>query len=271
MSALGPRLRYPEAPIEAGCTRASLALGIIGKWKGPKGQSWRRKVTEITQGIGQAGEESDMLHLQSIFAKAANAIVEASQLRKEVANLQTQMTQLNASFEQLKASNEHLVRELEAIREEKVELQSKLRGAESDNINLKHELTFVYLDRDNLKEKITRLEDSLASARRDIDQYIAWQEEREKEVAKLKGTIEGIQAAHERFTKASQTFAYAGDEFAKAVWPKIEVAEAPPTEWKQAVSTFPEAPVPFESTSGEQPRAEDGKFEPLPMAARHFE
>ena len=38
------------------------------------------------------------MHLRDIFTRAANAIVEASQLRKEAA-LQTQMTQLSASLD----------------------------------------------------------------------------------------------------------------------------------------------------------------------------
>ena len=76
-----------------------------------------------TQTQANAGEE-DMI--RQMFSRAANTIVEASSLRKEVQALTEQVGQLAKVVEELRGQNEGLKTELENVRKERDEARQKL-------------------------------------------------------------------------------------------------------------------------------------------------
>lgn len=90
-----------------------------------------------TQTQANAGEE-DMI--RQMFSRAANTIVEASSLRKEVQALAEQVGELTNVVNELRGQNEGLKTELENVRKERDEARQKLWQEEVSHAQTKTEL-----------------------------------------------------------------------------------------------------------------------------------
>jgi chromosome segregation ATPase len=86
----------------------------------------------------QVPGDEDMI--RKMFSHAANTIVEASSLRKEVQALTEQVGQLAKVVEELKGQNEGLKTELENVRKERDEARQKLWEEEHNHAQTKGEL-----------------------------------------------------------------------------------------------------------------------------------
>ncbi len=230
-----------------------------------------------TQDYATQNVEEDAMQLTHIFQKAANAIVEASSLRKEVAKLQGEMQQLSQSVESLRRSNDDLVNELHQIRVEKQEVQQKLWAAEAEISQLKANLEDAFRINSEQSRKITEQERKIEQQNQELDQvYDHWHQAQDS-ADKLKGHISRVQEAHKHLAKA-------GAAFSEVVFPLQDLEPEPKAQaWdevKEAVKQPEEnASGPFVGPSGqevgtgsgEQPRDEHNQFAPLPMAAKDFE
>ena len=76
--------------------------------------------------------EEEMNVVRNLFAKAADAIVNASVLGKRVKELEQSVSSLTAQVESMKSYNEHLIEEIANLRNQKQELQTKINEMQTE-------------------------------------------------------------------------------------------------------------------------------------------
>ncbi len=211
-----------------------------------------------------ANIEEDAMQLTQIFSKAANAIVEASNLRKEVAAMHEQINALSRNVDELRASNDRLVEELSAIRQEKLQVQNELWDAQHQISVLKQQLEQATKLNADLSTEVANLKSEYTKEVTAHEETIRLWHEADSLVTALRAHISAIQEAHQHLAKA-------GEAFGEVVFPKQEVKEAPAPKEEEVKSEVPFQHQEHSGLGTEQPRDELNRFEPMPMAAKDFE
>jgi len=103
-------------------------------------------------------EDSDMFHNWGrLFSKASNAIVEASDLSKQLEQARTEMEQLRSEVQRVLALNETLGQELHQVREERDEARVNLAHAQDTIARVQRELEIETQTTINLRNDVDGL------------------------------------------------------------------------------------------------------------------
>ena len=103
-------------------------------------------------------EDSDMFHNWGrLFSKASNAIVEASDLSKQLEQARTEMEQLRSEVQRVLALNETLGQELHVVREERDEARVNLAHANDTIARVQRELEIETQTTINLRNDVDGL------------------------------------------------------------------------------------------------------------------
>jgi vacuolar-type H+-ATPase subunit I/STV1 len=142
-----------------------------------------------TATISPIVEDSEMSHVRSVFDRAANAIVQASELAKQVASLTEQMDLLRKDIEYVRQRNIELDNLLNDVRQARDHAQSEASRLTQTNADLSRENTSLTYERDNLTDKLKTANDTISTLRRERDdaaiEAMRLQEELDKVKAKL--------------------------------------------------------------------------------------
>ncbi len=151
-------------------------------------------------------QDNDMNIVRKVFEKAANAMVDASQLAKEVAELREAVASLRAEVESLRENNKWLDEQIVVLRRARDEALSAQSTAqweanaakvERDDAvtrlnGVTNELTQTREERDNYRMASDQLTVDKANVQRDKDDaYSHWQQS-EEENHRLKDEVERL-------------------------------------------------------------------------------
>lgn len=140
--------------------------------------------------------ESEMTRIRQIFEYAANAIVRASELGKQVTELEGRFKTLENDHTQVLARNDELVQSLSEIRMQRDEAQSKLVEVRSSLSNAQGEievgrkaLTEATDKINRLEADVRRLQDELTDTISHWDKADARATQAEANLAKVKSAL----------------------------------------------------------------------------------
>lgn len=129
--------------------------------------------------VNDASEER-MSFVRGVFDQAANAIVQASELAKEVERvktefhdmvhkLQDQLTQMQAEIDRVQARNRELDNLLADVREQRDRARTELATTKDELTRVNRERETIGNDRDYLQRKVTSLSEDLAATQKERD------------------------------------------------------------------------------------------------------
>ena len=115
--------------------------------------------------------ENEMSHIRSVFDRAANAIVQASELSVQVQNLAAQVNGLEADIEYVRNRNRELDTILSDVRTQRDNAQAEVNAKAQalDEANSKVQSLTISLD--SRDRQIADLEAKLAQATKERDDY----------------------------------------------------------------------------------------------------
>lgn len=97
--------------------------------------------------------EADMANVRSVFERAANSIVQASELAKVVADLKVEVTGLKEDIEKVRRANQALDEALTNVRTQRDEAQAQVREQAGQIDGLRHSLEDTTRDRDTIRHQ----------------------------------------------------------------------------------------------------------------------
>lgn len=149
--------------------------------------------------ISPVQESDEMTHIRSIFDRAANAIVEASELNKQVQELRSTVDALKQDVDRIRAQNSWLDEQLTNVRRARDEANGKLQNAEGEVASLKEQLEASKRANEDLNAQLTAARQVLDQTKHERDDYgmkhMAAQEELEKAnaaLAKFEEVLSGL-------------------------------------------------------------------------------
>ena len=139
-------------------------------------------------------EPEDMGAVRSIFDRAANAIVEASRLSKEVAALRSEFDTLKWDMEYLRARNRELDEMLAQTRAQRDEALSQVHAFRNELVEAKSHNDSLTAAQASNEHSIASLEAELGQTRKDRDAYGMEAMQAKDELAKAKATIDKLRS-----------------------------------------------------------------------------
>lgn len=224
-------------------------------------------ITHVT-----AGDDEMANMAQRFFTKASDAIVQASRLAKVVEDLQAQVASLTARIDTVVAENEQLRNELSQVRAERDDYRNRLGVSESNHNQTKADFAAHVTQADQAFKEAQE-----ASEKKYNDllfQATETQRRLEDTMATLhdtNGKLDAEQKAAADFLTRLNEAEVKLEAIANIVAKPEPIAQG---QTEAAPVSDPSPQVSGEPQSGggieEQPRGENGLFEPVPMAARDF-
>lgn len=121
--------------------------------------------------------ESEMTRIRQIFEYAANAIVRASELGKQVTELEGKFTTLERDYTSVMARNDELVQSLQEVRLQRDEAQSKLVEVRSSFDKAQQDIANGRSESEHYRTNLDKTLQELEAVKADRDgAYKAWHE-----------------------------------------------------------------------------------------------
>lgn len=119
--------------------------------------------------------EAEMMSIRNIFDRAANAIVQASELAKQVAELKTSFDNLTNDFNTMLGRNNELVTSLNEVRSQRDMAMAERDTANNRIAELETKLANAESETKHYHEQLNRTLDKLEDMTRDRDEVMtAW-------------------------------------------------------------------------------------------------
>lgn len=116
-------------------------------------------------------QESEMSHIRQIFDRAANAIVAASELAKVVDDLKVQVEALRGEVEKVRRENGWLDGQLANVREARDKALAEATQVRSELVEANHRAETAEAKNESQSRQIQALQDQLAKAQGERDDY----------------------------------------------------------------------------------------------------
>jgi len=138
-------------------------------------------------------EEHEVSYIRTVFDKAANAIVQASELAKEVNSLREQVEALRKDMEYVRQRNVELDNLLNDVRQARDHAQAEAHRLTQVNAEITTQNTSLTYERDNLSDKLKTANDTISTLRRERDdaaiEAMRLQEELDKVMVKFNDIV----------------------------------------------------------------------------------
>lgn len=143
-------------------------------------------------------EPEGMSAVRQVFDRAANAIVDASKLAKEVAAIRNELDNMKRDMDYLRARNKELDEMLATTRAQRDEAQAAVQRLNSELNQAKAEIEGLTSAKTSAEHVIEGLRHELDQSRKDRDEYANEWHKVDAELAKAKAQLEEIQEFAQR-------------------------------------------------------------------------
>lgn len=126
-------------------------------------------MTDGNMGIQVAPTAEEIMNAQSVFQKAADAIVGLSSLKASVDALQTQVTQMSDELDRLRKQNAGLEESLYQARTHRFELEDKLNKAQAEAAQATQDKASAQRDAEHWQTSCNAALDKLSNTQRQRD------------------------------------------------------------------------------------------------------